>query len=246
MEPINTSKLRFISKDRHNLSKKSTECPETMLQFFYLKKNLFYHVRDYMTLFELSLWVDSTNTYIQRKNNYKSGYVKNREIAFVDFGINIGDELSYAHPCVIIEQNYDNIFVVPCSSSKLPKIYKDGVLKDGYLVGKTKDGFEKNTALILHNARWISRSRVIRNTHIKVKHPFYINLIEELEKLTFKENYRKLQIIKKSLDKKNIEIIELKNQLTDKDNQIKLHEDTINNLKATLSELKTSANSIEE
>ena len=93
-----------------------------------------------------------------------------REIVFVELGANIGNELSYEHFCVVLESYKDKIFVVPCSSSKITKVYdKQSNLLKEYIIGKKDmDGFTKDTVLILNEAKWINKSRVLMFTKKKI------------------------------------------------------------------------------
>ena len=108
-------------------------------QFLLLQNNIFKFVKNF-TIYEFCLWIKYMNFYILRKNEFYKNKYKKGEIVYIELGANVGNELSYIHPCVILEENRDNIFVIPCSSSKVSKIYdKYGKMYKEYILAKTTD-----------------------------------------------------------------------------------------------------------
>ncbi len=170
MEEINHQMLEQL-KDNHEL--KNVDCyknQELMVQFFYHKNNIFKFIKERFDVYQLALWIKSREFYIKRKEtNYEHAY-KPRDIVLIDFGDNMKSELSYKHPCVVIRNDTYNIFVVPCSSSKIKKAInkKTGKEYNEYIIGYETDGFSKPTVLILNSARWVSKSRIIERKDDKI------------------------------------------------------------------------------
>ncbi|GAB6106844.1 hypothetical protein [Fusibacter bizertensis] len=185
-ERINENHLNLIAQDKDSKAKSSVDCDITMLQLFYTKKNIFYHIKEKMKLYELSLWLKAMKNYLDRKTDYHSVlYAQKRSIMYIDFGFGIGNELAYEHPCIVIDFQYDNMFVVPCSTGQLKRAKNDdGTTKDGYMITDGTNGFTRETALILHGSRWVSKRRIVRDTRKKVTNAFFNELKRELLKIT--------------------------------------------------------------
>lgn len=194
MEPINHSLLKRIKGIKNAKSTKARTSDEAMLQFFYSKKNLFYLVRDGMSLFELGLWIKSITNYVDRKNRSSIEYdTQKKEAVLIDYGMNVGDDVSYEHPGVVIAKKHNSVFVVPCSTGKLKGAYEaNGSVKSGYLIGNVADGFSKKTALVLYNAKWISKHSIIKNDGNMVTKVFFDKLTEELHKISLNEYHQKI------------------------------------------------------
>ena len=69
----------------------------------------------------------------------------------------------------------------PCSSSKITKVYdKQSNLLKEYIIGKKDiDGFTKDTVLILNEAKWINKSRVLMFTKKKISQELYKEMYEK-------------------------------------------------------------------
>jgi mRNA-degrading endonuclease toxin of MazEF toxin-antitoxin module len=178
-------------------------------QFLLLQNNIFKFVKNF-TIYEFCLWIKYMNFYILRKNEFYKNKYKKGDIVYIELGTNIGNELSYIHPCVILEENRDNIFIIPCSSSKVSKIYdKKGNIYKEYILASKNDGFTKDTVLLLNNIKWVSKTRIV-NTMGKVSKELLNKLYEE----SFKYNYSHQFYQLKKVEEKNIalekELSELK------------------------------------
>lgn len=219
MEPINHSLLRKIKKDKTTKNKKAIASDETMLQFFYSKKNIFYLVRDNMMLFELGLWIKSMTNYVQRKNEKNHQHnAKRREIMLIDYGINVGDDISYEHPGVVIAQRNTSVYVVPCSTGKLRNAYEpNGDVKIGYMIGEKVNGFTKQTALVLYNAKWISKNSIILNEGNKVTKDFYDEITENLLKISLVDHFKGKEKLSNTLKKLDHKIERLNEIIAEKD-----------------------------
>jgi len=210
MEQINLAYLESIRQDRQNKTIDCKDCSETMLQYFYTIHNLFKFIKNTFKNFELALWIKSNEVFIKRKNTFHSNDYSIRDIVWVDFGSNVGGELSYEHPCIIVKNEFDKVFVIPCSSSKLSKAYdRTGNLYPEFMIGKRTDGFSKNTAIILNNAKWISKSRILKKHNQRVSKTLYNDIYNKLFAMIFEPKARLLDITKKSLKEKETANINL-------------------------------------
>ena len=229
IELINEKHLSEVTNEKNNKTRDAKTCDKTMLQFFYVKKNMFYHVKEKMKLFELGLWIKSMINYLNRKTDYappRPIYNKKRDIVYVDFGFAIGAELAYEHPCVVLSTLYDNLLVVPCSTGKL-KLARDpqtGKLNKGYMIGTKAENFDRETALLLYCGRWISRDRVMMDTKKRVPDGFFAEIQQNFMRFSLGSQYQHLQSIKEENRKQVIDNASLRQRAKEMDAKIKLLE----------------------
>lgn len=82
----------------------------------------------------------------------------------VDWNINYNPELSYIHPCLIIEDINNMISVLPISSSHIDEAYHPDTNPTGnkfYRKVDKSDGFKKECVIFLDGLKVISKSRII-------------------------------------------------------------------------------------
>jgi len=90
---------------------------------------------------------------------YTTAYSRG-EILMADLGaMNYGYEFSYPHPCVVVYETVDMLFVVPGSSKRFGRNHR-GIID----ATRANDGFDKDTGLLLYNMRWIHKNRVKHTT----------------------------------------------------------------------------------
>lgn len=201
MEKINHSHIEYVKKDKSSKSVPCNTCSETMLQFVYSQNNLFQIIKGNFKNYELALWVKANEFYIKRKKTFHSNRYYPREIIWVDLGSNVGNELSYEHPCVIIKNDFEKVFVVPCSSSKVNKAFdKNGNLYPEYLIGDVTHGFTTKTAIILNNAKWISKSRILKKHSKKMHKNLYNDMYEKLFGMIFESRQYTIKKLSSELD----------------------------------------------
>lgn len=123
-----------------------------------------------MTEYESGLFVQSFDKWLDRKDviNKTENDVKVvvGDICMIDWNINYNPELSYVHPCLIIEDINNLIFVVPVSGQQdiIDIAYHpiDNVEGDkNYRKVDISDGFQKECVLFISEAKVISKSRII-------------------------------------------------------------------------------------
>ena len=123
-----------------------------------------------MTEYETGLFIQSFDKWLDRKDviNRSENDLKIEvgDICMIDWNINYNPELSYVHPCVIIEDINNMILVAPVSGQqeKIDIAYHPEDNPDGdknYRKVKVCDGFLKESVLFISEMKVISKSRII-------------------------------------------------------------------------------------
>lgn len=123
-----------------------------------------------MTEYETGLFIQSFDKWLDRKDiiNHTENDVKIEvgDICMIDWNINYNPELSYVHPCLIVEDINNMIFVAPVSGQqdKIDIAYHPEDNPNGdknYRKVKVCDGFLKESVLFISEMKVISKSRVI-------------------------------------------------------------------------------------
>lgn len=132
--------------------------------------NKFINKLEYMTEYESGLFVQSFDKWLDRKDVINKAEnnvsVAVGDICMVDWNINYNPELSYVHPCLIVEDVNNMIFAVPVSARQdimeiafHPVDNIDG--NKNYRKVTAYDGFLKDCVLFISEAKVISKSRII-------------------------------------------------------------------------------------
>lgn len=150
-----------------NVKSKCISCIENnelMKIFTKCLGNIYEFAKTNFSCYELTCWIVSMNNYIDKKkvlNKTNNKAYNKRDILMVDFGIAYGYELGYKHVCVVIEEDKENVLVVPCTSSKVGKKNRFGKPFPEYIEANDTDGFDKKTMIKLNGMKWISKDRVL-------------------------------------------------------------------------------------
>lgn len=141
-------------KDKLNKNKTIENSPGLLRE---IRESIFNFYRKVITFNSLEIASIAKTLYKWNdvnKTNYKSNFAI-RDIVLVDLGLGYGFELSYEHPCVILNINNDGFFLaIPCSTGKY---YKNSRF---ILKGEIKDGFNSKTGVLLDSIRTISQTRI--------------------------------------------------------------------------------------
>lgn len=120
------------------------------------------------TEYEIGLFVRSFDKWLDRKDVVNtpenSTVVQVGDICMVDWNINYNPELSYIHPCLIMEDINNMISVLPISSSHIDEAYHPDTNPTGnkfYRKVDKSDGFKKECVVFLDGLKVISKSRII-------------------------------------------------------------------------------------
>lgn len=168
---IPIKKLKQHLKDnadncKHTHSFESSIVSKSIFALF----NKFINKLEGMTEYEAGLFVQSFDKWLDRKDivNKAENDVKVTvgDICMIDWNINYNPELSYVHPCLIIEDINNLIFAVPVSSQQdiIDIAYHPIDKPEGdrnYRKVGTLDGFQKECVLFVSEAKVISKSRII-------------------------------------------------------------------------------------
>ena len=163
-----------------------------------LKKEFFTSLKKYefrlmeQSAYEIALWIESNEKHLSasKQNNFTKYSLG--EILLVDLGWNNYDrEFAYIHPVIVIKETATKIFIVPCSSCT-PRKDKKGNIYPEFEVGTPKDGFQRDTVVMLYEARYIDKNRVISNlgkTSSQFFNKIYNKLFEQIfEPIHYKMN----------------------------------------------------------
>ena len=154
-----------------------------------LKKEFFTSLKNYevklikQSAYEIALWIESNEKHLaaSQKNNFTKYSLG--EILLVDLGWNNYDrEFAYIHPAIVIKETATKIFIVPCSSG-IPRKDRNGNIYPEFEVGTTNDGFQRKTVIMLYEARYIDKNRVISRLGKTSKQFFdkiYVKLFEQI------------------------------------------------------------------
>lgn len=162
-------------------------------EFFTSLKNYEYNLTE-QSAYEIALWIESNEKHLsalQRNNliKYSLG-----EILLVDLGWNNYDrEFAYIHPAIVIKETATKIFIVPCSSGN-PRKDKKGNIYPEFEVGTINDGFQRNTVVMLYEAKYIDKNRVISRLG-KTSSQFFNKVYNKLFEQIFEPIYYKIQKI---------------------------------------------------
>ena len=112
------------------------------------------------SIYEGCLWLESNENLLSNKNKDHTKKYNPKSIVLVDLGMDtFGHEFSYEHPCVVLYNTYNKVFVVPCTS-QAPRRDKSGKIYPEQLLGTTSNGFKKQTTILLTEAKFIDKSRI--------------------------------------------------------------------------------------
>lgn len=121
--------------------------------------------------YQTGLFVKSINDWLDRKDNNQplDATIQNisiGDIYMVDWNIGYSPELSYEHPCVVIEILDEFIFALPVSAQKAyvkiayhPEKNKEG--DRNYRLVYPEDGFNKECVIHINQVKTISKTRML-------------------------------------------------------------------------------------
>lgn len=163
-----------------------------------LKKEFFTSFKNYefklteQSAYEIALWIESNEKHLSalHQNNFTKYNLG--EILLVDLGWNNYDrEFAYIHPAIVIKETATKIFVVPCSSGTPRKDKKVDIYPE-FEVGTPNDGFQRNTIVMLYEAKYIDKNRVISRLG-KTSNQFFDKIYNKLFEQIFEPIHYKMQ-----------------------------------------------------
>ena len=162
---INYEKLAYIATNPASRSTMAKDTSEVLASYLQILSNLIY-AAERLSESEMAMIVSSLNRWITKKDisvNHSYGVGK---IVQMEWGNNFSPELSYKHPAVIIEEWTNTVLVIPTTSNptKVAVAYHPTDNPSGkwyYRKVGVAEGFAHDCALILNNAKIMSRARII-------------------------------------------------------------------------------------
>lgn len=115
------------------------------------------------SLYEMAHWVNNMDRWLHNRTcqeNLKS--YKRGSILLVDLGANnFRFEPSFTHPCIVLQNRRNTMYIVPCSTKKYGLGYPE------IIDATPADGFQSNTGIQIESARWIHKNRIV-SAHGKI------------------------------------------------------------------------------
>lgn len=235
---LNNTVVKDVLKNVSNKQKKCYDNRELLEQWSYCCTNQENQFILDVSAYETAQAIQSISKYIKDKasiSNSTYNYAA-RQIIMVDLGLS-AKNLCYWHPCVVIADLQNKIFVVPCTSGPAPRIIKkDGTeeVRNGYLEGNTGDGFDHLTTLILREAKCIDKSQVVyvikdNNNNVKkrVEANFFKKIYDELFKVLMEGKA-------KYIENKEQELLDANKKIEDLTNDIEVLKAELETVKSQL------------
>lgn len=236
---IDYERLSAIAIDSTARNKKANDTSEVLSSYLQLISNMIF-ANEKLSESEMAMIISSINRWITKKDVISANTYGIGKIVQIDWGVNYAPELSYKHPAVIMEEWKNTILVIPTTStqSKVLAAYHPVDNPTGkwyYRKVGVNEGFQHDSALILNNAKIMSKSRItsvsgsltgnlsdeqnvfreVRNTMIK---NFFKKEFVSYEKL--KNEYTILCNEHDELQKKYEEILKLNKDLSERNTKL--------------------------
>ncbi len=165
---IDYAKLATIAADSTSRSTMANDTSEVLASYMQLLSNLIY-ASERLTESEMAMTISSLNQWITKKERTSTTSYGVGKIVQMEWGNNFSPELSYKHPAVIVEEWSNTVLVVPTTStpSKIDKAYHPIDNPSGkwyYRKVGISDGFAHECAIILNNAKIMSKTRIISSS----------------------------------------------------------------------------------
>ncbi|MDC7291688.1 hypothetical protein NXH76_28345 [Blautia schinkii] len=162
---IDYKALASIATDSTSRTSKANDTSIVLSSYLQLLSNLIY-ASELLTESEMAMIISSINRWITQKHYSNTKTYGIGKIVQLEWGTNFSPELSYRHPAVIIEEWTTSILVIPTTStpSKVSSAYHPIYNPTGkwyYRKVGVTEGFAHDCALILNNAKIVSKSRII-------------------------------------------------------------------------------------
>ena len=162
---IDYEKLASIATDPTSRSTMAKDISEVLASYMQILSNLIF-AAERLSESEMAMIISSLNRWVTKKDiSVKRPYAVGT-IVQMEWGNNFCPELSYKHPAVIIEEWTNTVLVIPTTSTpaKVATAYHPTDNPSGkwyYRKVGVAEGFAHDCALILNNAKIMSKARII-------------------------------------------------------------------------------------
>lgn len=161
---IDYEKLASIATDPASRTTMAKDTSEVLASYMQILSNLIF-AAERLSESEMAMIVSSLNRWVTKKDiSVKRSYAVGT-IVQMEWGNNFSPELSYKHPAVIIEEWANTVLVIPTTSTpaKVASAYHPTDNPSGkwyYRKVGVAEGFAHDCALILNNAKIMSKARI--------------------------------------------------------------------------------------
>lgn len=161
---IDYEKLANIATNQTSRSTMAKDTSDVLSAYMQLLSNLIY-ASEKLSESEMAMIVSSLNRWITKKDISVTRSYGIGKIVQMEWGTNFSPELSYKHPAVIIEEWKNTVLVIPTTSTPAKVIAAfhptdNPTGKWYYRKVGTAEGFAHDCALILNNAKIMSKARI--------------------------------------------------------------------------------------
>lgn len=218
---VNLEELKNIRSEDDAKEKMTNSNPTVSKEMLASLQNSFNYMNSKSDLYESCLWIESNQNLLANKSKTSNKKYKEKSIVLVDLGIDtFGYEFCYEHPCVVLYNEYNKVFVVPCTS-KPPRVNKKGKLYSGQLVGDVADGFSKKTTIRLNEAKFIDKVR-IKSCIGKVEDELFNEIYNEVFGLIFENKRYEIKKLEEKLkdSEKKYELLQEKLSIIQQENEM--------------------------
>lgn len=161
---IDYEKLASIATNPTSRSKMAKDTSEVLASYMQIISNLIFSA-ERLSESEMAMIISSLNRWITKKDHSVNRSYAVGTIVQLEWGNNFSPELSYKHPAVIIEEWTNTVLVIPTTSTpaKVTAAYHPIDNPSGkwyYRKVGVAEGFAHDCALILNNAKIMSKTRI--------------------------------------------------------------------------------------
>lgn len=230
---LNKSVIKTVKQSSNAKTKLTREDDNLIRELLVVGSDEFNFVKDNVSMYEACLMLESKENSKGNKGKRHRAKFNEGSIVMVDLGINVyGHEFSYEHPCIVIINKLEKVFVVPCTSqpakrNSVGKVYPE------YVEGFISDGFKKDTTILIGEAKFIDKTRIKSQLGILGKDRFK-EIQNKLFRILLPYKEYALTKVKKdlvTLETENNILISEKDILTVEKNKI---QEELNNVKSRL------------
>ena len=192
---IDYEKLASIATDPTSRSTMAKDTSEVLASYMQILSNLIF-AAERLSESEMAMIISSLNRWVTKKDiSVKRPYAVGT-IVQMEWGNNFSPELSYKHPAVIIEEWTTTVLVIPTTSTpaKVATAYHPTDNPSGkwyYRKVGVAEGFAHDCALILNNAKIMSKARIISVSRIAGDLNDDSNVFREVRKTMIKNFFSK-------------------------------------------------------
>ena len=161
---INYERLATIATNPKSRSRMANDTSEVLSSYMKLLSNLIY-ATEKLSESEMAMIINSLNRWITKKDYSDNRTYGIGKIVQMEWGTNFSPELSYKHPAVIVEEWKNTVLVIPTTSTpaKVQEAFHPVENPEGkwyYRKVGIEEGFAHDCALILNNAKIMSKARI--------------------------------------------------------------------------------------